>query len=98
MSDSCLRWKNMTLHPLLSWITGSTGGGGVSLRGRRLGFRSPRGRTQAGDLSGLGQQRAEPVERPVQGDLDRVRALAEQLADLACSQVGAVAERDQLAV
>src|SRR4051794_7241447 len=40
---------------------------------------------------------AEPPERAVERDLDGVRLQPEHLADLACGEVGAVTEREQLA-
>ena len=40
----------------------------------------------------------QPAEGSVERDLDRVRPGVEQLCDLERSQVGPVAERDQLAV
>ena len=44
------------------------------------------------------EQSAERLQRAVERDLDGVRLQADELADLAGGQVGAVAERDQLAV
>ncbi len=41
---------------------------------------------------------SQPPERAVQRDLDRVRPDAQHLGDLLRGQVGAEAERDQLAV
>lgn len=41
---------------------------------------------------------AEPVERPVEGNLNCVSAQAEPFSDLSRGQVCAVAERDQLAI
>jgi hypothetical protein len=50
-------------------------------------------------LDDLGAQHgAEALERAVQRHLDGVRALPEQSGDVLRLQVGAVAERDQLAV
>src|SRR5581483_4870964 len=64
-----------------------TGSGGLERPGRARAF-------GAGRLEVL----AEAPERPVERDLDRVRAQLEQLSDLARGEVGAVAERDELAV
>src|SRR5436190_5186982 len=61
----------------------------------------PYGALQA-DRDGLGlgllERAPKPSERPVEGDLDRIRPQAQLLADLPRGQVGAVPERDQLLV
>src|SRR5438445_3953340 len=42
------------------------------------------------------EQPAQPAERTVERDLDRVRALAEQLGDLSHLEIGAVPQRDEV--
>lgn len=73
------------------------GRAGRSLQGPREPCAQGQRRRPAGRLLGL-ELRAQAAEAAVERDLDRVRALAQELGDLARAQIAAVAEGEQLAV
>src|SRR4051812_16432210 len=76
-------------RPFFEYLAPLPTGAAVSLQGLGGGFAL---RAIAGEVL------AQACERAMQGDLDRVRPLVEQLGDLAHLEVGAVAERNELAV
>src|SRR4051794_38017269 len=86
-------------HSLLAAYTAARTGFLTSSGRRNQRGRTSRGlRARLGGGAFLGQVVTQAREGAMERNLDSVRALAEQLGDLPHLEVGAVAERDELAV